>query len=785
MIRKGLRTDAAREKWLLFLAVSFLVAVPIFLFSPVFLFDKAIYGFDLITLHVPFRAEIQRSLEAHEWPLWMPGVLGGMPGIAACNLFFLYPSDLISTLAGWSVQTQFGLDAGLHVALAGIGMFLFLRRLDRSVSGALLGAFFFAVSGSEVSQLFGGYYNFVEGIALMPWAFWAAHKGVKEGSMLSWGLCGLFFSLQIMAQATQIVVYTLVAVAAFVLILERERNIPGSDARSMERRMGGRLSALRGLGLALGLTSLLAAPQLWLALQYLPWCTRHGYSHAEFISGSIGLSETISWLVPGFFGWHTPTYHGPMGAVCVTEYFGLLPWALAAGAIFAFWRREARVRWMAALALTALFFAQRQWTPFYALFSHVPVVSSLRIWSRILFLLTFAVCVLAAFGWDALRAAAHRKAAFRGAMVFAALALAAVAIAWGFAREQAIADGPKPGRFNGSVEELRRMNDILFIMARGSAQTTLMLIPLLGMVLWLGTWRLGTGAALILALAFHVQDQKTVFHHFVQFMGPQGFVDRSNFGLLLPPASDQEPWRVYDTDSALPNRPVLHGYENLGGLESVPMQSYQRIMDSMGQRRKDWFGLMNERYLFSGFRSTFSAQGDQVMIYENHDVFPRAWLVGQSRRVAGDEQAYTLLADPAFNPRTEVALTVDSGLNTSSGLQDSVPKGGVHWLDRSPQTYALDVSTDRNAVLVLSNAWYPSWRCKVDGQDTSVLKADGGLQAVILKAGRHRVDFRFDNGLFYDALAACFAGLVFLLGLWWKEVQTRRTNVKNLQLERS
>src|SRR5665213_539591 len=294
MIRKGLRTDAAREKWLLFLAVSFLVAVPIFLFSPVFLFDKAIYGFDLITLHVPFRAEIQRSLEAHEWPLWMPGVLGGMPGIAACNLFFLYPSDLISTLAGWSVQTQFGLDAGLHVALAGIGMFLFLRRLDRSVSGALLGAFFFAVSGSEVSQLFGGYYAFVEGIALVPWAFWAAHKACKERSWFAWGLCGLAFALQIMSISIQLFAYTFVAVGAFVLAVERNQNTAAADA-TFKARITACLPVLQGLALALLLAFLLSAPQFWLSLQYLPLSTRQGYTHAEFITGSISLSEALTW----------------------------------------------------------------------------------------------------------------------------------------------------------------------------------------------------------------------------------------------------------------------------------------------------------------------------------------------------------------------------------------------------------------------------------------------------------------------------------------------------------
>ena len=66
---------------------------------------------------------------------------------------------------------------------------------------------------------------------------------------------------------------------------------------------------------------------------------------------------------------------------------------------------------------------------------------------------------------------------------------------------------------------------------------------------------------------------------------------------------------------------------------------------------------------------------------------------------------------------------------------------------------------------MLSNPWYPSWRCRVDGLDQPVLKADGGLQAVALKAGRHRLEFRFDPGLFNAGLAAAAAGLLILLAL--------------------
>jgi hypothetical protein len=170
---------------------------------------------------------------------------------------------------------------------------------------------------------------------------------------------------------------------------------------------------------------------------------------------------------------------------------------------------------------------------------------------------------------------------------------------------------------------------------------------------------------------------------------------------------------------------------------------------------------MNERYYFVHSKTTSADPGDTVSIYRDRGFYPRAWLVGRVRNVAGDEQAYQLLADPAFNPRVEVAL--------SSGprLDAAPPKGSVTWLERSPQAFTLGVSTDEPAVLVLSNFWYPSWKATVDGRETPILKADGGLQAISLPPGTVRVNFLFDPSLFNDALAACLAGMAGLIGLAW------------------
>jgi len=743
------------------LAVIFLCLVPIVIFFPTLFLHKILYGYDIAVLAIPFHNEALRSVAAHQWPLWMPDVLGGMPGIAACNLAFTYPTDFLGCLAGLSLQTVLGWESALHVALAGVGMFIFLRRLKRGVSASLLGALFFSLSGSEISQIYSGAINFIEAIALVPWVFWAAQRANEEESWFSWGLCGLACALQILAGGTQLFVYTFSAAAMFILaqnFMAKKKEIPSGDS---QRGPASYYRSIPGFVLALGLASILSAPQLWPTLQYLPFTSRQSWTYSQFVGGSIALPDTLSWLVPGFFGWMLPSYHGSLSTCTTHEYFGLLPWGLAAAGLAACWKKESTVRILVAVGLIALFFAQKSWIPFYQIFHHLPFFKGFRDWARILFLVTFSVCALAAYGWDALGQVDTKKKALRGASVYIIFAFLFAGLAWFLAVPSALEGAPGlKARYLST--DYPTANTLLMI-ARNSVLTTLTLLPALCVVFWTRFKSRGAWSAVLLALAFHAIDQNSVIGRCVTFMDSRNAVSHPNSSLPPPAPPGVEPWRISESDISFPNDALMFGYENIDGVESMPLDSRQKMVDALDKNPTTWFNLMDERYLFSHSKTTANAPGDLVTIYENRSAFPRAWLVGRSVLVGGDAEAYRKLGEAGFDPRTEVAVT------STAGLDGRPASGAIQWLRRSPQTFSLSVSTDRAAALVISDFWYPSWVARIDGIDSLPLKADGGLQTVFLDKGSHRVDFRFDPGLFYDALAACFTGMLFLAGLAWLE----------------
>src|SRR5213078_4634835 len=102
----------------------------------------------------------------------------------------------------------------------------------------------------------------------------------------------------------------------------------------------------------------------------------------------------------------------------MTAYVPPLAVALAFVAVFLHARalpvpRDPRVFFWLAVALIALVLMLGAYTPFYTLVYHLPLLNRFRVPSRHTFEWTFALGVLAAYGWDALAPALDRLRAAR------------------------------------------------------------------------------------------------------------------------------------------------------------------------------------------------------------------------------------------------------------------------------------------------------------------------------------------------------------------------------------
>jgi uncharacterized membrane protein YfhO len=76
----------------------------------------------------------------------------------------------------------------------------------------------------------------------------------------------------------------------------------------------------------------------------------------------------------------------------------------------------------------------------------------------------------------------------------------------------------------------------------------------------------------------------------------------------------------------------------------------------------------------------------------------------------------------------------------------------------------LDVKTNDNAFLVLSDVYYPGWQASIDGESTHIFQTDYVLRGVAVPPGTHLVKFDYRPVRFFaGALLNCLSSLVVLV----------------------
>ncbi len=244
--------------------------------------------------------------------------------------------------------------------------------------------------------------------------------------------------------------------------------------------------------------------------------------------------------------------------------------------------------------------------------------------------------------------------------------------------------------------------------------------------------------------------------------------------LIAPLQAAPGPVRVENEYRLPANYGVLFGIEDTWGASPLRTQRYADFVAAVPAERR-------RRLLNVGFFLTW--HGDVPGMTEvarqpvtnpttgaaettfllKTDPGPRAWLVNATETL-DDGAALARLADPPFDP-WQVGILAPDG--PSLALTGGAP-GTTVYHRLSPLALAVDVDTAADALLMLSEAWYPGWTATVDGQAAPVVRADVTLMAVPVSAGAHRVEVRFDPPFVKWGLAVSGLALLLVVVGWWR-----------------
>jgi hypothetical protein len=150
----------------------------------------------------------------------------------------------------------------------------------------------------------------------------------------------------------------------------------------------------------------------------------------------------------------------------------------------------------------------------------------------------------------------------------------------------------------------------------------------------------------------------------------------------------------------------------------------------------------------------------QIRISENVAAMPRAFLVGEALVVKDGPTALSRLRDGDVDVRQSAVLegTVPTGIALPSAATTDSPLGSATIGSYENEKVEVRTSAPRDAILVLSDPFYPGWVARVDGSPTTILRADYLFRAVAVPAGTHTVTFTF------EPTPVAFGGMLTLLG---------------------
>lgn len=726
----------------------------------------------------PFREFArQHLLETGSIPQWNPYLFGGMPFVDAMHGDTFYPTALLRLLIGTGPGMTWGLL--IHVFLAGLFTYAFLRSMGLSFFAAIVGGVAYQMGGNVAGLVSPGHDGKLFIAALMPLALLLVTRGVRDGRHWAWGPLALVVGLAVLSPHPQLLQYMLLVVGAFALFHALGWGREGGTARRTGfARLGMSLGAV-----ALGM--LMGAIQFWPVRTFTPWSPRAGgpgWEHA--ISYSMPPEEIINFALPQFSGL-LDGYWGRNAIHFHSEYIGVAVLILAVLALGR-WARasETRTTWFfAGTFVVALLWALGGYTPFYRLvYAIVPGTKFFRAPSTMLFVVAFAAAVLAAYGTERMMRGTVRRGTLVGGMIAIAV-LGLLGLSGALTNMGLGIDTPHPPETILANEAALKAGSLRMLMFAALAGAAAFLM---------GTRRLSRDLAGALVVVIVGLDLWTVVRHYWIFSAPAE-------ELYAPDAAIEYlqqqpgPFRVFTGDFTQgggrdPNLrydglmahriPVVHGYHG------NHIARYDLLTGDPRQlANPNLWRLVNLRYFLTNVPDlglegsrvvagpTRNAYGNEVWVHEVPIEPSYAWITPVIVK-AGDEAVTATVLNPQFDVRQAALFDTSAAVQ---GVELTAPPAPLDIRARVTQytpgnvTIELDAPAPTGSALMVSENYYPGWRATVDDRPAVVGRADVSLIGVALPEGGRRIQLTFVNepymtGRLVTRIAVALAMVLWLIG---------------------
>ena len=708
------------------LIILILLAIPhLFLFGAVF-GGKALFADDMASMCYPAGSaagEMYRSLKIYQWD---PYIFSGLPAASEIQTAIYYPFNLIFAF----VQTVRAMlyFITLHLFLSSLFMYLYLREIKLSRISSLFGALIFAYNGFYLMHAVAPTVLATE--MWLPLILLFIEKALNGGRTLLYSvLAGLGFGMCLLAGHPQVAAFVCFALVFYFGFKLYKALV--SKAAAKAKRVFLLFALIFLIGFALAAIELV--PFLEFSKQSLR-VEKTGYEVSSSIAVSPMELQTI--LVPGLREKGSPLRTtGGTGAL----YMGVAPFFLAIFALL--FVRDQYVVFYAVLGAFSFLAALGSSFPLHFLLYHlVPFYRSLQVPIRLIFLFSFSLSVLSAFGLERVSKDMESAGKFAGKLSYLFIFFLAGLFLLLFFSD---------------------VRDLILSSEGGLAAPLIFLLlffALLGALFLFRSKRIGPAAFMALIVILALADLLSFGTRYFKLSDvTEGELNPSYFDFLK---SDKSLYRVAIPSEAGFNVNLckVHKVQTINGYNSVLLNDYIDYLfynDSGSldfsripawakgypflSRDSKMTGLLNVKYFIF---PVVKDGGTFVGIAASKYFLPRTFVVPGYSVVESRDRMLETLGSKTFDPRSSVLLDLEPGLSGYNFLPGTV--GTAEIVEYSPDRIDMNVKADGDALLFLSEIYYPGWKAYVDGLETKIYRADYLFRSIAVKRGEHSISFIYD-----------------------------------------
>lgn len=680
---------------------------------------------DVITQIYPWKNITIESWKRGKIPLWNPYSFSGTVHAANYQTAVFSPINvlyfILSQPIAWSVSVL------LQPLLAGLFMYLYLTSEKVSKESRVIGSLAFMFCGFIVTWM--AYQTLGLAAIFLPLCFYSVNKVINDKKWWAFPLMSLAIWFSLVSGHFQTSIYVLMGTIFYLLYR-------GIVTRRYSRTLYLAVFVILGV--------FLASPQLFITYEaYIQSVRSTAFSKGEIIPWSY----LITFFAPDFYG-NPVTRNDWFGHYAEwAGFIGVVPLLLSCIALTA---RKSRTWFFIGLFLFSLLFATPTLFTDLMYRAHIPVLSTSSA-SRIIFLASFALAVLSAYGADALSFLWEEKK--KRTVIFFVVGFGTfLGLLWIIlfffhplpfdTLSIAVRNSLLPSVilfissavfFIGRYIEKRKRTWLLWI---------LLCITMFDTVRFAAKWMPFEEKEFLyppMAITKKLDDvlksspSRVVGNYGNELGGMYHVSSLEGYDAMYKRRYGEFMSFLSNGKMNMPSRSVVtldkHGSYTQAGLELLGVRFY---LHKFSDGRLPWAYPFWE---YPQYQSIF--KDETYELFENKKAYPRAFLASNYKVVPDALEALeTIFSDTTNRNETIVLEDVPS-------IEPAAGKGEATIISYMPEEVVIKTKSDTAKLLFLSDTFDTGWKATVDGKSTPIQRADYTFRAVAVPTGEHRIVFRY------------------------------------------